>query len=103
MFVLSVSAMSGIGILVKRITLEKVRSLSNMDDYLSNTLVTLFQIATFCVLWSEGFFGFYCISVSLLLLYIPVGKLKHVLYFFAARYQLGIFYGWRGIWPLRKS
>ena len=32
-----------------------------------------------------------------------VGKLKHVVYFFAARYHLGFFYGWRNVWPPHKT
>ena len=94
---------SGIGILLKRIAIGKIRSLSNPDDYLSNLLVTLFQLATLLMMVQEGFAAYYFISISLLLLYLPVGKLKHALYFFAARYHLGLFYGWRGIWPLRKT
>jgi hypothetical protein len=29
----------------------------------------------------------------------PLGKLRHVVYYFAARYHLGFFYGWRNVWP----
>lgn len=100
--VLILSVFSGIGILVKRITLKKIRSFSNIDDYFSNMLVTLFQCMTFLVLTSEDFLPYFFISASMLLLYLPIGKLKHALYFFAARCQLGLFYGWRGIWPARK-
>ena len=100
---LTLSMGSGIGILLKRIAIGKIRSLSNPDDYLSNLLVTLFQLATLLMMVQEGFAAYYFISISLLLLYLPVGKLKHALYFFAARYHLGLFYGWRGIWPLRKT
>jgi nitrate reductase gamma subunit len=100
--ILAVSAISGTGILIKRITLKKIRSLSNPDDYISNVLVTLFQIMTLIVLISEIFLPIYFLAASFLLLYIPLGKLKHALYFFAARYQLGLFYGWRGVWPVRK-
>jgi len=45
----------------------------------------------------------YYVTAALLLLYIPVGKLRHLVYFFAARYQLGYFYGWRGSWPPSKK
>jgi hypothetical protein len=36
------------------------------------------------------------------MLYIPAGKLRHTVYFFAARYHLGYFFGWRGVWPPGK-
>ena len=43
---LAASSLSGLGIFVKRITLKKLRHLSNPDDYISNLLVTGFQILT---------------------------------------------------------
>ena len=101
--ILAVSGLSGIGILTKRMVLPKLRGLSNLDDYVSNVLVTLLQISTLVMLVLGAFAPFYFVSASLLLLYLPLGKLKHALYFFAARYHLGLFYGWRGVWPLKKS
>jgi hypothetical protein len=101
--VLAASSLSGFGIFVKRITLKKLKHLSNPDDYISNLLVTGFQIFTLIVLVKETYTSYYLIFVSLLFLYLPFGKLKHLLYFFAARYHLGFFYGWRGIWPLKNQ
>jgi len=101
--VLTVSSLSGFGIFVKRIILKKLRYLSNPDDYISNLLVTGFQIFTLIVLLKEIYIPYYFILASLLFLYLPFGKLKHSLYFFAARYHLGFFYGWRGIWPLKSQ
>jgi len=100
---LCLSALCGIGILIKRISLKKIRSFSTIDDYVSNALVTLFQIMTALLLLSDKFSPLYFICSGILLIYMPVGKLKHALYFFAARYQLGLFYGWRGVWPIRRS
>jgi hypothetical protein len=96
---LLVSVACGLGILVKRFLKRTLRSLSNPDDYLSNLLVTLFQAGTFLVMNLPETRAFYFILASLLFLYIPVGKLRHLLYFFAARYQLGFFFGRRGVWP----
>jgi hypothetical protein len=98
---LTVSGISGFGIFIKRIALKKLKSLSNPDDYISNLLVTVFQIFTLIVLINETFIPWYFISAGLLFLYLPLGKLKHSLYFFAARYHLGFFYGWRGVWPAK--
>ena len=97
--ILAASAASGLGILVKRMGLKKMRSLSSPDDYISNLLVTLFQFFTLLTLVTASGGPAYFLSASVLLLYLPLGKLKHALYFFAARYHLGLFYGWRGIWP----
>ena len=100
---LTLSVASGTGIFLKRIIVGKIRSLSNPDDYLSNFFVTLFQLATLLMIMQGELKVYYFLSVSLLLLYLPLGKLKHALYFFAARYYLGLFYGARGVWPLRKA
>ncbi len=96
---LVVSAACGIGILLKRVLRKELRSLSNPDDYLSNSLVTLFQIGTLLTLYLPELESVYFLLASILFLYIPLSKLKHVIYFFAARYHLGFFYGWRGVWP----
>jgi hypothetical protein len=45
----------------------------------------------------------YFIIAAVLWLYFPVGKLRHVVYFFAARYHLGFFFGRRGVWPGHKQ
>jgi hypothetical protein len=99
---LIISALSGIGIILKRLFVKRLRGLSNPDDYISNFLVTLFQIFSVLILSDDSWISAYYIVVSLLLLYIPVGKLKHAVYFFGARYHLGYFYGWRDVWPPKK-
>lgn len=104
---LCISAGSGFAILIKRIIKKELRSLSNPDDFVSNSLVTLFQISTIVTLllptvqlsnWPTAQL-FYYLTFSILMLYIPIGKLRHTVYFFAARYHLGYFFGWRGVWP----
>jgi hypothetical protein len=93
----------GAGILIKRLFKRGLRVLSNPDDYISNVLVTLFQLLTaICLLWDKASPVYYILT-SLLLLYFPAGKLKHAIYFFAARYHLGFFYGWRGVWPPKQA
>lgn len=99
---LIVSTLFGLAILLKRILVKQLRALSNPDDYISNLLVTIFQLLTALTMLYEGWQPTYYVVVSILLLYIPVGKLKHAVYFFAARYHLGYFYGWRGVWPPKK-
>lgn len=115
---LSISALSGIAILVKRMLKTELRALSNPDDYISNILVTLFQTATILILLNLNVLSSYSPVVQLsnwptaqllyyfvftaLMLYVPVGKLRHMVYFFAARYHLGFFFGRRGVWPIHK-
>lgn len=97
--ILAVSGLSGIGILAKRILKKQLRELSNPDDYISNFMVTMVQILTAVVMMDQSIIPFYFITTSILFLYLPLGKLKHLVYFFAARYHLGLFFGHRGVWP----
>jgi hypothetical protein len=96
---LTVSFIFGTFLLIKRFIKPGLRRLSNPDDYLSNILVTLFQATTALTLLYTPFIPAYYILTGLLLLYLPLGKLRHAVYFFAARYHLGFFFGWRGVWP----
>jgi hypothetical protein len=96
---LCATSASGLLILAKRIVNPALGSLSNPDDYISNILVTLFQAMTAAFLADRAFIMIYFLSASALLLYLPLGKLKHAVYFFAARYHLGYYFGYRGTWP----
>jgi hypothetical protein len=97
--------------------------LSNPDDFISNALVTAFQVATIIFLVNLQISQssnlpipqspnlpipqspnppiqlLYYLSFTILMLYLPAGKLRHLIYFFAARYHLGYFFGRRGVWP----
>ncbi len=97
--VLAVSSLCGIGILIKRMVKPSLRSLSSPDDYISNVLVTLFQACTVMMLLLPDTEAVYFVITALLLFYIPAGKLRHAIYFFAARYHLGVFFGHRNVWP----
>ena len=97
--ILLLSTACGLGMVAKRVYKKELRRLSNLDDFISNLLVTFFQLATTVILVKGHTHPLYYIILSFLLLYIPIGKLKHLIYFFAARIHLGYFYGHRGVWP----
>lgn len=97
--VLAISTLCGVAILIKRMVKPSLRSLSSPDDYISNALVTLFQASTVMMLLIPETETVYFVITALLLFYIPVGKLRHAIYFFAARYHLGVFFGHRNVWP----
>ena len=97
---LVISMACGLILLLKRIFSKKLQALSSLDDSVSTFLTMLFQFVTiYYLLQGDSFAMKYYILTSIFFLYIPVGKLRHVVYFFAARYQLGFFYGWRNSWP----
>jgi hypothetical protein len=100
---LLVSFACGTGILIKRIVKKDLRALSSPDDYLSNLLVTIYQGITALQVVTQFSSPVYYLVASLLLLYFPLGKLKHAYYFFSARYHLGLFYGRRGVWQSKTA
>ena len=99
---LIVTFLCGGFIFIKRIVNFKMRFLSHPDDYFSNLLVTGFQFLSAMVLVTSSLFPLLFIWAAILFLYIPIGKLRHVVYFFTSRIYLGLFYGNRGVWQLKK-
>lgn len=99
----AVGGMAGLGLLVKRMIKPLLRSLSTPDDYISNFLVTLFQLSAAVALFAPEFTPAFYVAGALLWLYFPAGKLKHAVYFFAARYHLGVLFGSRGVWQHPKQ
>lgn len=100
-----VGCVCGYTLLARRYLKDEMRSWSNADDYLSNFLTSTFQLMTLLFLLfpaSRPIVILYYVACILLFCYMPFGKLRHVVYYFAARYHLGFFYGWRNVWPPKK-
>jgi nitrate reductase gamma subunit len=118
-FFLWATACCGTGMIIHRIVSKNLRPISNADDYISVSLVTLFHLISALLFTAFAFHDLfhqffssnihagiicaYYIIFTLFFLYFPFGKLKHALYYFAARYILGFFYGRRGTWPPKKK
>ncbi|MBT3935034.1 MAG: hypothetical protein HOF35_12300 [Bacteroidetes bacterium] len=100
---LVITCLCGLGILVKRMFSKNLKAFTNADDYIANFLVSSFHIITAYMIYTNSLHNVYFMLAGLLLLYIPISKLKHTLFFFAARYHLGFFYGRRNIWPPKKA
>jgi len=92
----------GMAILLKRLFNRELRALSCADDYISNGISSLFQLATAGYLFFHEPLSYYIVA-SLFFLWLPMGKTRHLLYFFAARFHLGFFYGRRGSWPITRE
>ena len=101
--IISFAALCGFVLLVKRIFSKNTANITSPDDYISTGLVALFNLMSALIFICPEIIIYYYLSASLLLLYIPVGKLKHLIYYFAARYHLGFFYGRRNSWTLSKN
>lgn len=98
---MSISSVCGISIFVKRILKNELRQMSNPDDYISNTLVTIFQIITALTLFFKYSDSLLFVITAILFVYMPIGKLRHSIYFFTSRIHLGKFFGQRGVWPVK--
>jgi hypothetical protein len=97
------AALCGVTLLVKRLLKKDLRRLSCPDDYFSNVLVVGFQIMTAASLVDSRIAGPLFIYAAALFLYIPLGKLRHAIYFPLARIYLGEFLGKRGVWGARRG
>lgn len=104
--ILIITCACGYLLFFKRMFSKDLRDLSNPDDFISNAFISTFQLSTLLYLimpTNNGIVIFYYVWCTLLFLYFPLGKLRHAVYYFAARYHLGFFYGWRNVWPLREN
>ena len=104
--VLTVTCLSGYILLFRRILSKDLKGLSTPDDFISNALTSTFQLFTILhLVWPTNgvVTALYYIACALLFVYMPFGKLRHAVYYFAARYHLGFFYGWRNVWPKHED
>ncbi|MCR5550712.1 MAG: hypothetical protein K6F40_07245 [Bacteroidales bacterium] len=103
---LAVSTICGYALLLRRAFSTELKPLSNPDDFISNGLVSTFQLMTLLYMLmptSTVVVTLYYIVAILLFLYMPLGKLRHAVFYFAARFHLGYFYGWRNVWPKNEK
>jgi len=97
--IIGLGFIGGIGIFIKRIIHIPLRKISCADDFAANLMVDMFLalgfISSFYPLLKPYF---YLVSI-LLFLYIPLGKIRHCVFFFYVRILFGLFYGRRGVLP----
>lgn len=91
--------LAGLGLLLKRIASRNLRAISTPDDYLA--IVATCGLLAGCVLVgidarSQTAFLLYA---AVFFLYLPLGKLRHAVFFFVARGDLGRRLGYRGTYP----
>ena len=102
---MAVGLVNGLGLLVKRFINTRLRFISTWDDYFSNIIVNVFLVLSIILAVQPGNAIFYIMYIfeAGLLLYIPLGKLRHCAYFPATRIMFGYFYGYRGVLPAQKN
>jgi len=96
---LLVSLLCGVGLLLKRAFLPVLRALSCPDDYVANVVVDLFLL--FSLLTArEGAWTNWLLGISIaFFIYVPLGKIRHCVFFFYTRVLFGLFFGKRGVLP----
>jgi len=92
---------AGIFLLVKRFATADLREISPPDDYVANLALAVLLSATLAF-WLEALSADALgMLAAILLLYLPLGKLRHVVFFFLARADLSGRLGFRGVYPPR--
>jgi nitrate reductase gamma subunit len=82
-----------------RLTEPNLKSLSNPDDYLAVLLVSLFLAAGGLWLFAPQTQIVFYLTSAMLLVYIPLGKIRHCIYFGFSRFYYGLFIGRRAVLP----
>lgn len=90
---------AGVALLVKRLAFAKMRIISTPDDYLSNFSVDLFLATTIVTTFLAEWLPVLYVVTIMLLVYIPVGKIRHCVFFFYTRVLFGRLFGSRGVLP----
>lgn len=84
---------------ILRIAEHNLRGLSLPDDHFAVWLTTLFITLAGLALVNEAFLiPMYAIS-AITFVYVPLGKIRHCLYFFLSRIFFGRFFGRRSVFP----
>lgn len=97
--VIALGLVAGLALLVKRIVLRKMRIISTPDDFITNGLVDLFLALSLMATMSQTILPLYFMVTVLLLLYVPLGKIRHCVFFFCTRTIFGRLFGRRGVLP----
>jgi nitrate reductase gamma subunit len=100
---LAIADICALFLLFRRIFTREMRSMSSIDDYLSILLVADFVTAALLSEFGVIGSGTFLIHATVLFFYLPLGKLKHALFFFIARADYGARLGYRGTYPARQG
>jgi nitrate reductase gamma subunit len=91
-----------VALLIRRMIHPVLKMISNLDDYIS-WLVSFLPLLTGAMAFAhigaryEVMLAIHILSVELLMVWFPFGKLIHGLTIWPSRYQLGVTFGRRGI------
>jgi hypothetical protein len=98
-WMLALGAILGAAGGVMRILEHNLRGLSLPDDHFAVWLTTLFVAVTGLAVVNEAFVVPMYILSAVTFVYVPLGKIRHCLYFFFSRLFFGKIFGRRGVFP----
>ncbi len=82
---------------VMRVAEHNLRGISTRDDHVAVWLVSLWLAATAIALIYNAFSAVMYLVSAVMLLYAPIGKIRHCIYFYFARLFYGLHIGRRGV------
>jgi len=98
-WILILGAFLGVAGGLMRIVEHNLRGLSLPDDHFAVWVTTLFITVAGLGLMNEAFVIPMYIIAAITFVYIPLGKIRHCLYFFFSRMFFGKFFGRRAVFP----
>lgn len=98
-WILILGALLGAAGGIMRIAEHNLRGLSLPDDHFAVWLTTLFIAVTGLALVNEAFITPMYLLSAAAFVYVPLGKIRHCLYFFFSRVFFGKFFGRRAVFP----
>ncbi len=93
------SLASGLALLARRRLDRTLRAISVPDDAISNLLVDVALAAALAASLSPALLPVFQLAGAALLLYAPLGKLRHMVLLLTSRRYLGLYFGRRGVRP----
>jgi hypothetical protein len=90
-------AAMGVAGALMRVVEHNLRAISTPDDHASVWLVTIFLAAMTIVLGATAFVPAMWVIAAAMLVYAPLGKIRHCIYFYFGRLFFGIHIGRRGV------
>lgn len=96
---LAAALVAGLALLVKRWRDRTLRALSVPDDFVANLLVDAALAGGAAAALTPSALTAFQVAGAALLLYAPLGKLRHMLFLLTSRRLWGASYGWRGVLP----
>ena len=101
--ILGIAAICGFYLFLRRIFSVELRSMSSPEDYLSILMTLGFLSVAIAHEFGLMNSGVFLICAAVLFLYVPFGKLRHLLFFFIARADYGMRLGYRGTYPAKSG